>query len=225
MSIRYFQSIPQPLPESLSGKVLATPPFTPDEAPAFIGTAVFFHYINRMVTILLGSSPLPLKNGIGKTVSMRLGAWYFLPAIGREKSPGTSLGLLPAAELPDDLSWAKSSAATAGAFARLASAIEKAGSNSVPESVRNITREMVLKWNGSNPDISGKWCDNALAQLDASEKSAGKLALLAALAPHRITEEHVQDFSAAFPGDRKLLGVLAWSSFTAARRIGSWLRS
>jgi hypothetical protein len=119
MSIRYFQSIPQPLPESLPGKVLAMPPFTPDEAPACIGTAVFFHYINRMVTILLGSSPLPLKNGIGKTVSMRLGAWYFLPAIRREKSPGTSLGLLPAAELPNDLSWAKSSSATTGAFARL----------------------------------------------------------------------------------------------------------
>ncbi len=47
--------------------LLATPPFKPDEAPAFIGTAVFFHYINRMVTILQGSSPLPLKTGTGKT--------------------------------------------------------------------------------------------------------------------------------------------------------------
>ncbi|NTV08089.1 MAG: hypothetical protein HGA81_05735 [Chlorobium limicola] len=83
---------------------------------------------------------------------------------------------------------------------------------------------MVLKWNGSNPDLSGKWCNNALAKPDASEKSAGRLALLAALAPHRITEEYVHEFSAAFPGDRKLLGVLAWSSFTAARKIGSWLR-
>ena len=204
--------------------LLATPPFKPDEAPAFIGTGVFFHYINRMVTILLGSSPLPLKAGFGKTVSMRLGAWYFMPAIRLEKIPGTSLGLLPAAELPDDLSWAESSAETAGAFARFAGAIETAGSAAVPESIRNITGEMVMNWNGGDPDISGRWCDNALARLESSEKSAGRLALLAALAPYRITEEHVREYSASFPGDGRLLGLLAWSSFTAARRIGSWLR-
>ncbi|EAT58041.1 putative DNA-binding protein, partial [Chlorobium ferrooxidans DSM 13031] len=39
--------------------LLATTPFSTKEAPAFIGTAVVFHYINRMVTILLGSSTLP----------------------------------------------------------------------------------------------------------------------------------------------------------------------
>lgn len=203
--------------------LLRKPPFTQEEAPAFIGTAVFFHYINRLVTILLDSSPLPLKTGIGKTVSMRLAAWYFRPTIRLAKTPGTSLGLLPGAPLPDDLSWATASPAIAGAFARFAGALETAASAAVPEQVRKIAGEMIMKWEGNDPDMTGHWCDSALDPLDASGKIAGRLALLAALAPSRITGNLVSEFTALFPGDGNLLALLAWSSFAAARRIGSWL--
>jgi predicted Rossmann fold nucleotide-binding protein DprA/Smf involved in DNA uptake len=33
-------------------------PFSPSEAPEIIGTAVFYHYINRMAAVLLGETPL-----------------------------------------------------------------------------------------------------------------------------------------------------------------------
>jgi len=54
-------------------------------------------------------------------------------------------------------------------------------------------------------------------------KAAGRLALLTALASYQVDEGIVLVFRVHFPEDDKLLGTLAWASFTAARRIGSWL--
>ncbi len=84
--------------------ILKTPPFSDTEAPAFIGTAVFFHYINRLVTILLGNSPLPFSSGLPKKVSLHLAAWFFGGAIRLPKAPGASLDLLTEVTSPDDLS-------------------------------------------------------------------------------------------------------------------------
>ena len=38
-------------------EIIRDPPFSRDEAPEFIGTAVAFHYINRMANVFLGESP------------------------------------------------------------------------------------------------------------------------------------------------------------------------
>ena len=203
--------------------ILQKPPFTPDEAPAFIGTAVLFHYINRMVTILLGSSPLPFTSGLPKRVSMQMAALFFGGAIRRQKVPGASLHLLPEAPLPDDLSWAQPSKPIAGAFARFAQSIERSGALALSPEVRNMVGNAVEKWNGNDPGMDNGWCEEAISQLGVTDKSAGRLVLLTALAPYRVDESTVHAFSASFPGDARLLSALAWSSFTAARRVGSWL--
>jgi hypothetical protein len=48
-------------------------------------------------------------------------------------------------------------------------------------------------------------------------------ACAAALAPHQIDATVIAAFRARWPADSALLGALAWPSFTAARRIGTWL--
>ncbi len=204
--------------------LLANPPFAPAEAPAFIGTAVFFHYINRMVTVLLGNSPLPFTEGFPKSVSMRLAAWFFGGSIRLDKKIGASLELLPEAALPDDLAWAKPSPQVAAAFAAFAGEIEKAGEMAVPSRARNAVRNAVDAWNGNDPDVDSAWIEQALSGLDEKERTAGKLALLTALAPYRITSDIVSAYSACFPGDDALLSALAWGSFTAARKTGTWMR-
>lgn len=203
--------------------LLRDPPFSPDEAPAFRGTAVFFHYINRMVTILLGSSPLPLKTGICKEVSMRLAAWYFTPAIRKRKIPGRSLWLLPEAPLPPDLSWAEPSPAIAGAFARFAHTVEIAGTAACPDPVRALTDDAIRRWDGSDAGMTTQWCEAAVARLNEIDRPSGRLALLTALSPYRVTPELVRDFSERMPGDRALIGMLSWCSLKAARKIGSWI--
>ncbi len=203
--------------------LLQKPPFSPEEAPAFIGTAVLFHYINRMVTILLGPSPLPFTSGFPKKVSMQMAAWFFGGAIRRPKEPGASLDLLAEAPLPDDLSWARSSKPIAGAFARFAQAVERSGSLALSLEVRTTVSNAVGNWNGSDPGMDNGWCEEVISPLGVTDKTAGRLALLTALAPYRVDESIVHAFSASFPGDARLLSALAWSSFTAAKKIGSWI--
>jgi hypothetical protein len=52
---------------------------------------------------------------------------------------------------------------------------------------------------------------------------AAKLALLTAIAPYQVDDEMIREFRTIYKEDIQLLNVLAWSSFTAARKIGKWL--
>ncbi len=203
--------------------LLSAPPFSKEEAPAFIGTAIFFHYINRLVTIKLGPSPLPFTTGVPKKVALHLAAWFFGGAIRLPKDPGSSLELLPESPLPGDMLWAKSSPPIVGAFARFAGVIEKGGNRVLSETIQRTVTTAVEEWNGDDPGMESQWCENAIAALDEKEKSAARLALLTALAPYRVDEGVVRAFSTNFPGEEQLLTTLAWSSFTAARKIGTWL--
>ena len=80
--------------------ILSTPPFSPHDAPEIIGTAVFYHYINRMVSVLLKQSPLPLVPAPLTGTTARLAGWWFARAARRTKTSGTALTLLPMAPAP-----------------------------------------------------------------------------------------------------------------------------
>jgi hypothetical protein len=54
--------------------------------------------------------------------------------------------------------------------------------------------------------------------LDQAPQAEARLALLAALASHQVIEA----FRFLHPADSDLVGALAWASFAAARRIGTW---
>jgi hypothetical protein len=49
--------------------------------------------------------------------------------------------------------------------------------------------------------------------------------IASAVAPCRVGEAEVAAFQARWPGDRALVAVVAWASFTAARRVGGWLEA
>jgi AhpD family alkylhydroperoxidase len=203
--------------------LLQRPPFSEAEAPEIIGTAVAFHYTNRMVDIFLDETPLPSNRGWLKGTLKRMAGWYFSRAARRRKKPGTSLALLPEADLPADMGWAASSPTVAGAFARWAAVVEIAGQEALPANVRALARAHIAAWNGETPTLSRGWVEKALAGLDDAEKPAARLALLTALAPYQIDENTIAAFRAQQPGDDKLIAATAWASFTAARRVGTWL--
>ncbi|EAT58094.1 conserved hypothetical protein, partial [Chlorobium ferrooxidans DSM 13031] len=123
----------------------------------------------------------------------------------------------------DDLAWAEPSPVISAAFARFAQVIEKHGAMALSTEVRNAVHAAVQNWNGSDPDMHNLWCEEAIANLTETDKSAGRLALLTALAPWRVDKTVVKAFSSSFPGDERLIAALAWSSFEAAKRTGSWL--
>jgi len=208
---------------SPGAKVLLSPPFSQKDAPEIIGTAVFFHYVNRMVSVLLSNTPLPSNHPLLKGFFKRMAGWFFSKAIHRSKPLGASLELLPKSELPADLAWAKPSPNIAGAFARFAAVVNRASREFIPEDVRDCVVKHVQAWDGRDPSLGRHWVEEAMNGLDEKSRDIGRLVLLAALAPYQVDEGVVDAFTTHITGDDRLLGALAWGSFTAARRIGTWL--
>ena len=200
-------------------------PFPADQAAEMVGTAVILQYLNRMVNIFLGELPLPPgAPAASMTVVRRVLVWLIKSAERRGPRPGASLDLLPDAPLPEDMKWAEGNAAIAGAYARGAAAIERAGRRSVPAEVRSLVLEHLARWDGKPPGVSRAWVEDAIVALPADQHDAGRLALLTALASYQIDQPVLDRFRATRPDDGSLIDLTSWSSLAAARRVGSWMR-
>jgi len=194
------------------------------EAPELIGTVVLFHYYNRMVNVFLTEVPLPPgapKMALGPV--MRILGRRMRPAATRSHMPGASLELLPAASLPGDLSWASGEPGTADAFARGCAAVDAAGSQSVPPSVRDLLMAELENWHGEPRGPSRAWADSAVASLPTADQPAGRLALLTALASFQVDRSVIRAFRASHPADATLVELTAWASLAAARRVATWI--
>jgi AhpD family alkylhydroperoxidase len=203
-----------------------TKPFSEAETPEIIGTAVYFHYINRMANVLLSETPLPINQTIFKGSLSRVASMMFSSAVKRPKTEGDSLEFLPEAELPADLAWASGSVNVAGAFARFAKAVEIDAEYALPLEVRLQVEEHIGRAVAGkvefNPDLNAEIANRLGSE---AEKSAAQLTLTTALASYRVDEKMVAEFRRHYPQDAKLLGALAWASFTAARKIGTRLNA
>ncbi len=208
---------------SPGAKVLQSPPFSQKDAPEILGTAVFFHYVNRLASVLLSDTPLPSNNPLLKGFLKRMAGWFFSKAVHRSKPLGTSLELLPESELPADLAWAKRSSNLSGAFARFAAVVNRVGKDFIPEDVRDCVLKHVQAWDGKEPELGRHWVEEAMGGLDKKSKDIARLVLLTALAPYQVDAGVVNAFTTHITGDDRLIGALAWGSFTAARKIGTWL--
>jgi len=199
-------------------------PFSQSEAPEIIGTAIAFHYINRMANVFLGETLLPFQLPSALTkLTYRLYAATEGKQIVRRLPSRKSLNFLPQAQLPDDLSWAAEDPSVAGAFAGCARVIEEAGRHVLPESVRLLVHERVQAWNGEAMGMSRHWVEEAIAGIETEHQAAARLTLLTAFASYQVDPGVIQSFQSQYPEDAQLISATAWSSLMAARRAGEWL--
>ena len=203
--------------------LLRAPPFGVKEAPEVIGTALCFHYVNRMVEVLQGHGamnigPAPVRGVIGKLVGGVAGR-----ALRRERKPGRTVALQAEAELPADLGWARPSPMIAAAMARFAAAVERAGEQALAQPARTRLLSVLSAWEGTDPPLHGAWIERALDGLEPSARPTARLGLLAALAPHRVDDAAVEAFRRVRASDRDLVSAVSWPALVAARRIASWL--
>jgi hypothetical protein len=206
------------------GSEVDSPPFEPKEAPELIGVAVAFHYYNRMVNVFLRDSPFPshVPESAKPKARQVLGGVLRPPTTGGP-AVGTSVELLPAAAMPDDLCWALQNATIADAFARAYATVEAAGERSVPASVRALVHTRLSTWHGEAPGISRAWVNEAVADLPEADQPAGRLALAVVHASYQVDDDLVAAFRITAPGDDTLIELTAWASMAAARRISTWL--
>lgn len=200
-------------------------PYTPEQAPEAIGTALCFHYVNRLVTPLLEETPLPSANRLFRRLQLKVAARQMAGPARRFHQRGASLGLLPEADSPGHLAWAASAPRIQAAFAGLDAAVETGAQEVLEASTRQRLDERLAAWNGEEMPPGDAWIHEVTDNLAPPQAAAARLALLTALAPYRVGEGEVQAFRAHHRGDPALLSTLAWGAYHAARRVSAWLRT
>jgi hypothetical protein len=185
-------------------------PFPREHAPAYIGTALSFHFINRIVSALLTERLLP--GNVQRLRPVRsLAGRSLARTVRRSTVPGAALALLD--DPAPGPAWAAGT--TVGpAYAALRSATA-AGAGLLDADDQALVRETLWDWDGSHPPLA--WA----ALPDRRERPGARLALLAALAPYRITEEDVTAWRRPEHTDHCLVHLVAYGAFAAVDRIES----
>ncbi|MFF7453927.1 DNA-binding protein [Kitasatospora sp. NPDC008115] len=203
---------------------LAAPPFTADRAPEFLGTALATHFINRMVTSLLDEDEL-LPGAVRRSATARRAAALTVTrAARRSPEPGAGLAVLaapaPAGSVP---AWAGGSP-VGEAYGALR-AVAAAGGELLGAAARAAVLEAVAAWDGGHPPLGGAPAAVALADVPPAERPGARLALLAALAPYRITDADVAAWrtGGGGGGDGELTRVLAFGAIAATARVEEWI--
>ncbi|MFJ2256883.1 carboxymuconolactone decarboxylase family protein [Streptomyces sp. NPDC087844] len=184
-------------------------PFFVRHTAAYVGTALSFHFINRIVSALLTENLLPGNVQRFRTVRSLVGR-SVAKTVRRRLVPGTSLALLDGGAGPGP-AWAAGTA-VGPAYAALRAAAT-AGSAPLTEADQNLVRDTVALWDGTHQPMI--W--DALP--GRADRPGARLALLAALAPYRITDEDVAAWKKPPYTDHCLVGLVAYGAFAAVDRI------
>lgn len=184
-------------------------PFPLAHAPGYIGTALSFHFINRIVSALLTEKLMPcnlqrfrpVRSWAGRSLSGTL---------RRRPAPGASLALLDDAAPGPEPDWAQGTP-VGPAYAALRAAAN-AGADLLDKADRAAVREALAAWDGSHPPL-------AWDALPDRSRPGARLAVLAALAPYRITDEDVMNWRKPEHTDHCLVHLVAYGAFAAVDRI------
>ncbi|WP_203183490.1 carboxymuconolactone decarboxylase family protein [Streptomyces pratensis] len=197
------------------GKDMSTPqPFPEHEAAEYVGTALAFHFINRVVSSLLSEQMLP--GGMEKYRLVRSTAGRSLAAtVRRDLRPGTSLPLLgTTGEAPP---WAADSPVGTAYGALRTAALQGAGLLGDEDAA--FVRQSVAEWDGVTP------LPLAARLPERTDRPGARLALLAARAPYRITDEDVAAWRVPPFTDHCLVHLIAFGAICAVERVEAVLRT
>ncbi|MCX4671255.1 carboxymuconolactone decarboxylase family protein [Streptomyces sp. NBC_01381] len=186
------------------------PPFPRAHAPAHIGTALTFHFINRVASSLMTERMLPC-NAQRLRVVRSLGGRSLQKAVRRTVTPGDSLALLDE-PLPGP-DWAAGSP-VGPAYAALRAAATM-GASLLDDTDQRLVEETLASWDGAHPPMVWE------SLPDRTSRPGARLALLAALAPYRITDEDVAAWKKPPFSDHCLVHLISYGAFAAVDRIES----
>lgn len=215
---------------STSGPEPLAPPFSAEERPEAVATLCCFQYINRLATVLLGDSPLPTPALWIRGPVVRLVGKTLAGTARRALEPGAALALVPE-EIPRDvdrwnhLGWTAGNPLLAEAFAAFAEVTDRAVEPVLHPEGRAAVREALAGRQAHQPPLGRDWLEDAVQELEPGQRPAVRLALLAALAPHRATDQDVDAVCATHPGAPALLGLLSWTAHEAAKAISARIES
>jgi AhpD family alkylhydroperoxidase len=195
-------------------------PFGPEDAVQYVGTATIFHFVTRLVLVLLDETFLP-GGPRAQSLARRAAGLAFARKVRAIYRPGVAAERLATQPLPEDLAWVAASAPVGTSFAALTDCLER--SQHLPDVGRGVVRDAVQAWRGEHQPISSSWTAEHTDALPDGLRPATRLALLTSLAPHQVTDADVAAARNVLSTDEALVSALAWAAWTAARRVAGWI--
>lgn len=194
----------------------APAPLPGEPVAEYVGTALFSHFINRMVLAMLPPGLTP-----GTLDPADEPAFEGAPVFRRweiDRTPGSSLSLLaglPRGRVPE---WA-GDAPAGRAYATLA-AVSRQGAGLLSEAARDVVQEVVASHRGRRTADVDR-LDAPLATLTERDQTGARVAILAGLAPEALTDEQVAAWRATDPrySDHCTVYLLAYGAMTAVGHV------
>jgi AhpD family alkylhydroperoxidase len=208
------------LTKSNSNEVPETP-FSIEQLPEVIGTLMGMSDINRFSHIVMSDSPVSAPFGLKSIKAVALKLFGTELKVTRQVSlePGRALQLLPPAELPPDMNWARFNPRVADAVARYAAAVEREGEKVISGETRHTILASLENWNGEQMPLDTRWIDEDIKELAGENRAIARLAITLAKATYRTTDQMVADVIGDGHDEERFIRILAWSSFATARRF------
>ena len=196
-------------------------PFSADQLPEVIGSLLAMSHINRVSHVLMDGSPVSAPLGLKgiKSAVLRMFGAELKTTTELPLEPGRALDLLPDAPLPDDMNWALPNPRIAAAMSRWAAAIDREAAIVVAPMVRETVRHSIQRWQGEAMPISRSWVEQEIQSLSGQDRDIARLALVVAKAVYQVDEALVEAVLGVEWDQEKLIRVLAWAAFSAARRF------
>ncbi|MEL7001332.1 MAG: carboxymuconolactone decarboxylase family protein [Bacteroidota bacterium] len=200
--------------------IIKFPPFSSQQAPEAIGTAVFFHYLNRMVSAFLGPTILPVNINFLKGSMKKMAGKMFASTLSREKEqkifkPKNFDNVL------DRIPWTLCNPQVRHVYSQFYLTLNSLAEKYVPEEVRKFINNELNNWDGVDQFIT---TDKDAKLQDVSEQHQELAGVLytQAFAPHKININDIEKLKRLFPQDtdEAILVSFAWASFQAALYIG-----
>src|SRR5215831_11338347 len=200
-------------------------PFMTEELPEAIAALMAMSDINRFSHVVMDGSPVSTPFGLRgvKAAALRLFGGELRATHLERLTPGRALSLLPPASLPTDLRWATPNPRIADALARWAGVVEREASCIVSPSVKDLVLRNLQYWNGEQMPISRSWVDAETSSLTGQNRAIARLALVLAKAPYQVDETLVEEILKEDRGEERFIRILAWASFSSARRFAQRL--
>jgi len=196
-------------------------PFAADQLPEVIGSLLAMSHINRFSHVVMDGSPVKTPLGLNgvKSAALRLFGSELKATTELPLEPGRALDLLPAAPLPEDMEWAAPNPRIAAAVSRWAAAVGRESAHVITPAVRETVQRSLQSWEGEAMPISRSWVEREIHGLSGHDRDPARLALVVAKAAYQVDDSLVDAVLGEERDEVKLIRVLAWASFSAARRF------
>ncbi len=196
-------------------------PFTPEQMPEVIGTIMGMSDINRYSHVVMAESAVSAPFGLDTIKGLMLRMFGTELKVTRRVplQPGKSLSLLPAAELPEDMDWAKANPRIADAVSRWAAAVELESTKVINHRVRETVYESLSRWDGLPMPMDSSWIQEETRDLSGEDEIIARFAIIIAKASYRVTPELVYEVMGKNWDEERFIRILAWASFSGARRF------